>query len=118
MSASLPPTTSTGASAPLQDEHDALPVGTRLAEFEILKVLGVGGFGIVYLAMDHALDRLVAVKEYMPSMMAARGRGTEVSVRSSMHQDTFNIGLRSFVNEAKLLARFNHASLVKVYRFW
>lgn len=118
MSASLPPTTSTGASAPLQDEHDALPVGTRLAEFEILRVLGVGGFGIVYLAMDHALDRLVAVKEYMPSMMAARGRGTEVSVRSSMHQDTFNIGLRSFVNEAKLLARFNHASLVKVYRFW
>ena len=118
MSSSLPPTTSTGASAPLQDEHDALPVGTRLAEFEILRVLGVGGFGIVYLAMDHALDRLVAVKEYMPSMMAARGRGTEVSVRSSMHQDTFNIGLRSFVNEAKLLARFNHASLVKVYRFW
>jgi serine/threonine protein kinase len=117
MTSSLPPTTSTG-SAPLQDEHDALPVGTRLGEFEILKVLGVGGFGIVYLAMDHALDRLVAVKEYMPSMMAARGRGTEVSVRSSMHQDTFNIGLRSFVNEAKLLARFNHPSLVKVYRFW
>lgn len=118
MSSSLPPTTSTGASAPLQDEHDALPIGTRLAEFEILKVLGIGGFGIVYLAMDHALDRLVAVKEYMPSMMAARGRGTEVSVRSSLHQDTFNLGLRSFVNEAKLLARFNHASLVKVYRFW
>ncbi|ARN21852.1 serine/threonine protein kinase [Piscinibacter gummiphilus] len=117
MTSSLPPTTSTG-SAPLQDEHDALPVGTRLGEFEILKVLGVGGFGIVYLAMDHALDRLVAVKEYMPSMMAARGRGTEVSLRSSMHQDTFNIGLRSFVNEAKLLARFNHPSLVKVYRFW
>lgn len=115
---STPPTFSSGASAPLQDEHDALPAGTRLAEFEILRVLGVGGFGIVYLAMDHALDRMVAVKEYMPSSMAARGRGTEVSLRSSQHQDTFHIGLRSFVNEAKLLARFNHPSLVKVYRFW
>ena len=115
---SAPPTHSSGASAPLQDEHDALPAGTRLAEFEILRVLGVGGFGIVYLAMDHALDRLVAVKEYMPSTMAARGRGTEVSLRSSLHQDTFHLGLRSFVNEAKLLARFNHPSLVKVYRFW
>ncbi|CAN7229700.1 serine/threonine protein kinase [Rhizobacter sp. LjRoot28] len=115
---STPPTFSTGASAPLQDEHDALPAGTRLAEFEILRVLGIGGFGIVYLAMDHALDRMVAVKEYMPSSMAARGRGTEVSLRSSLHQDTFHIGLRSFVNEAKLLARFNHPSLVKVYRFW
>jgi hypothetical protein len=113
-----PPSGPVGAGAPLQDEHDALPAGTRLGEFEVLKVLGIGGFGIVYLAMDHALERLVAVKEYMPSMMAARGRGTQVSLRSSLHQDTFTIGLRSFVNEAKLLARFNHPSLVKVYRFW
>ena len=118
MSSTFPPSGADGAGAPAQDEHDALPPGTRLVEFEILRVLGVGGFGIVYLAMDHALDRLVAVKEYMPSMMAARGRGTQVSLRSSLHQETFTIGLRSFVNEAKLLARFNHPSLVKVYRFW
>ena len=118
MSSTFPPSGADGAGAPAQDEHDALPPGTRLVEFEILRVLGVGGFGIVYLAMDHALDRLVAVKEYMPSMMAARGRGTQVSLRSSLHHETFTIGLRSFVNEAKLLARFNHPSLVKVYRFW
>ncbi len=104
---------------PAQDEHDALPVGTRVGgEFEIIRVLGIGGFGIVYLAIDHALDRLVALKEYMPSMMAGRGNGPQVSLRSSLHEDTFNIGLRSFMNEAKLLARFNHPSLVKVYRFW
>jgi serine/threonine protein kinase len=104
---------------PSQDTQDALPAGTRLrGEFEILRVLGVGGFGIVYLAMDHALERLVALKEYMPTMMAGRGQGTQVSLRASMHQETFNLGLRSFVNEAKLLARFNHPSLVKVYQFW
>ena len=109
--------TSTG-SAGLQDEQGALRPGTRLGEFEILRVLGVGGFGIVYLAMDHALERQVAIKEYMPAAMAARGDGDQVSLRSQAHLETFGIGLRSFVNEAKLLARFDHPSLVKVYRFW
>jgi hypothetical protein len=102
----------------LQDDHDALRPGTRLGEFEILRVLGVGGFGIVYLAMDHALERQVAIKEYMPATLAARGEGSQVSLRSSSHVETFGIGLKSFVNEAKLLARFDHPSLVKVYRFW
>ncbi|KQU80689.1 MULTISPECIES: serine/threonine-protein kinase [unclassified Rhizobacter] len=105
-------------SAGLQDDQGALRPGTRLGEFEILRVLGVGGFGIVYLAMDHALERQVAIKEYMPAAMAARGDGDQVSLRSQSHLETFGIGLRSFVNEAKLLARFDHPSLVKVYRFW
>jgi len=105
-------------SAGLQDDQGALRPGTRLGEFEILRVLGVGGFGIVYLAMDHALERQVAIKEYMPAAMAARGDGDQVSLRSQAHVETFGIGLRSFVNEAKLLARFDHPSLVKVYRFW
>lgn len=100
-------------------ENDALPVGTRLGEFEIERVVGIGGFGIVYLAMDHALQRRVALKEYMPSALAARGGGTEqVSIRSQSHAETFGIGLRSFVNEARLLAKFDNPSLVKVHRFW
>lgn len=99
-------------------EHDALPAGARLGEFEIQKILGVGGFGIVYLAMDHALQRLVAIKEYMPASMAGRGPDLEVVVRSESHAETFALGLRSFINEARLLARFDHPSLVKVYRFW
>jgi serine/threonine protein kinase len=47
--------------------HDALSPGTRLDEFEIVRVLGTGGFGIVYLARDHVLLRDVAIKEYMPA---------------------------------------------------
>jgi hypothetical protein len=99
-------------------EHDALPNGTRLGEFEIERVLGVGGFGIVYLAMDHALQRQVAIKEYMPAALAARGQGLDVSLRAASHAETFALGLRSFINEARLLARFDHPALVKVYRFW
>jgi hypothetical protein len=41
-----------------------------------------------------------------------------VQVRSERYRETFELGLRSFVNEARLLAQFDHPSLVKVYRFW
>jgi serine/threonine protein kinase len=112
----LPPESSPGPAA--GTDHDALPPGTRFGEFEILRVLGVGGFGIVYLANDHSLEREVALKEYMPASLAARGLGPQITVRSSSFAETYAIGLRSFVNEARLLARFDHPSLVKVYRFW
>ena len=97
---------------------NALPVGTRFGELEITGTLGVGGFGIVYLARDHSLEREIAIKEYMPSQFAQRDGQSQVSVRSVSMKETFELGRRSFVNEAKLLARFDHPSLLKVYRFW
>lgn len=100
------------------EAHDALHAGTRLDEFEIVRVLGAGGFGIVYLALDHVLLRYVAVKEYMPTALAGRGQGAMVSLRSAALAGTFAAGLESFFNEARMLASFDHPSLVKVYRFW
>jgi serine/threonine protein kinase len=98
--------------------HNALAVGTRLGEFEITGLLGEGGFGIVYLAYDSSLERHVALKEYMPSAFASRTTLSEVRVKSERHLETFQAGLRSFVNEARMLAQFDHPSLIKVYRFW
>ena len=70
----LPPDLQLASPRPLSGtDHDALPPGTRFGEFEIIRVLGVGGFGIVYLARDHSLEREVALKEYMPASLAARG---------------------------------------------
>jgi serine/threonine protein kinase len=106
------------ASGAAQPGH-TLPLGTRLRDYEITGLIGEGGFGIVYLAWDHSLQRKVAIKEYMPSSMAARVAGSSaIIVKSERHLDTFKAGLKSFVNEARLLARFDHPSLVKVYRFW
>ena len=111
----LIPRSAAAASAP----EFALPEGTLLEGFRIVRTLGEGGFGIVYLAYDGALERHVAIKEYLPAALAARVGGTPaVAVRSPRHADAFQIGLRSFVNEARLLARFDHPSLVKVLRFW
>jgi hypothetical protein len=99
--------------------HNILPPGTRLGEFEIAGLIGEGGFGIVYLALDTSLGRHVALKEYMPSALAARIGATQVQVRSERYEGMFLAGLKSFINdEARLLARFDHQSLVKVYRFW
>ncbi|WP_037471928.1 serine/threonine protein kinase [Simplicispira psychrophila] len=97
---------------------DALSPGTRLAEFEILSILGVGGFGVVYKAFDHSLHRAVAIKEYLPLALAGRAEGLSVSVRTLSDQPAFQSGLKSFVGEARLLAQFDHPSLVKVFRFW
>ena len=97
---------------------NALPDGARLAEFQIRGVVGEGGFGIVYLAWDASLQRQVAIKEYMPATLAARTHGSLVMPRTDKSSETFALGLRSFVNEALLLASFDHPSLLKVYRFW
>ncbi|MBV8502600.1 MAG: serine/threonine protein kinase [Paucibacter sp.] len=107
-----------GPSPEPEDFGEALAPGTRLGEFEIREVLGAGGFGIVYRAWDTALEREVAVKEFMPVTLAGRGPGARVTLRSRSAEENFALGLRSFVNEARLLARFDHPALVKVHRFW
>ena len=112
----LAPSSNTASSA--GDSGNALPTGTYIGEFELTETLGEGGFGIVYKAWDHSLERRVALKEYMPSSLAARSGETQVQVKSERHRETFDLGRKSFINEAKLLAQFDHPALVKVYRFW
>lgn len=103
---------------PNDSAQQPLPVGTRIEGFEIQDVIGVGGFGIVYKALDPTLERQVALKEYLPALLAQRIPGGAVKVREARHKSTFDAGMRSFINEARLLAQFDHAALVKVYRFW
>lgn len=110
--------TSVGRGNEIDGNGNTLPLGHRLQEYVIEGLIGEGGFGIVYLARDTQLGRVVALKEYMPSSLATRAADHQVSVRSARHRETFELGLRSFVNEAQLLAAFDHPSLVKVYRFW
>ena len=97
---------------------NALPVGYRFNEFEIKEVIGGGGFGIVYRAWDHQLERTIAIKEFMPGSLAVRGDDMTLVLRSERFGKAFSAGLNSFIQEARLLARFNHPNLLHVLRFW
>lgn len=96
----------------------ALAIGTRLHEFELLNVIGEGGFSIVYLAYDHSLQRTVAIKEYLPGAIAIRDAQGLIRPRFEKYEATFNTGRQSFLNEARILAQFEHPALIRIHRFW
>lgn len=102
-----------------REPRDALPAGTVLGGgYRVERTLGQGGFGIVYLATDLALQRPLAIKEYLPVQLAGRGEGASIGLREAGHKEAFLRGLQSFLREARLLAQFDHPALVRVYRFW
>ncbi|MDM0044948.1 serine/threonine-protein kinase [Variovorax dokdonensis] len=114
--APAPGTPADGGATP--SEAGLLPVGSRLAEFELTRVVGQGGFGVVYEAWDTDLERVVAIKEYLPVSLSTRQTSGTVAPLSERTRETFDLGMRSFINEARLLAQFDHPSLLKVLRFW
>ena len=97
---------------------NALPQGYRLQEYELVRVLGFGGFGMTYLGFDHNLDKPVAIKEYLPSDIAVRTADRSVAPQASEFRGDFQWGLERFVDEARTLARFDHRHIIKVHRFF
>ena len=97
---------------------NALPDGHKLHEYELVRVLGSGTFGITYLGYDHHLDKPVAIKEYLPNDLVVRKDNTEVLAKSDTNQSDFDWGLARFLKEARALARFDHRNLIKAHRFF
>ena len=99
-----------------QDHAHALPSGFMLEEYQIERVLGAGGFGITYYARDTHLNKAVAIKEYMPSDCAARYDEATVAPRSSSDAGNYDWGLTRFLEEARVLAGFDHPNINRVHR--
>ena len=97
---------------------DHLPLGSRLNndQFVITGVLGQGGFGITYRARDEQLDRMVAIKEFFPQGCARKSGG--VYPNNTMTVDEFKDSRAKFLQEARLLARFDDKSIVRVHGFF
>src|ERR1043165_154369 len=98
--------------------NKALPAGTVLREWRIEEVLGVGGFGIVYKARGIYFNELVAIKEYFPSSISERNSEETVVPNDSSAEEVHALGLKKFVEEAKLLWNLStptrHPNIVSV----
>ena len=89
-----------------------------LREWRLEEVLGVGGFGIVYKARGIYFDELVAIKEYFPSSISERDSEDTVVPIDSDAEEVHALGLKKFVEEAKLLWNLStptrHPNIVSV----
>ena len=96
----------------------ALPQGYELQEYRIESTLGVGGFGLTYLATDTNLNVKIALKEYLPGDLAQRAADQSISPKSNDAVETFKWGLERFLDESRTLASFKHPNIVRVMRFF
>ncbi len=98
----------------------ALPLFSILQDrYLIGAVLGAGGFGITYLALDLAAQERCAVKEFFPAELVHRGEdGCDVEMPASRQEDV-RYGLRRFCDEAQVLASLDDCpSVVRVRDFF
>lgn len=95
--------------------------GTVLhGRYEVICVLGFGGFGVVYKAYDKKLQRIVAIKEYFPTIYLSRDVGcTDAVVFDRKNVPLFQKGKEAFLQEARNMAKYNtHPNIVHVYDFF
>lgn len=84
-------------------------------KYRIDRVLGQGGFGITYLAVQTSLQRLVAIKEFFMKDFCSRDEATQTMLtQSSGSGKQVEQYRKKFIKEARNLARLNHPNIISV----
>src|SRR5688572_2703514 len=96
----------------------ALPAGYAIQEYRVERLLGVGGFGLTYLATDSNLNLSVAIKEYLPGDIALRAADQSITPSAPDKAADFEWGKGRFLDESRTLASFRHPNIIRVMRFF
>ena len=94
--------------------YRTLGQGEMLNWYRIERILGRGGFGVIYFALDTNLDHHVAIKEYVPGDIARRDGDSRVLPLTEELGEEYHRGLERFIDEARNLVRFRHPNIVRV----
>lgn len=101
------------------EKKSHLPIGYRLQEYQIERVLGQGGFGITYLATDVNLDKQIVIKEFFPKEFSSRESNIySVLSHKGEEYEVYKYLLKKFLSEAKILASLTHPNIITVTRFF
>ena len=101
--------------------HFSLAPGIQLKKrYWIGRVLGKGGFGITYLALDGRSHQRCAVKEYFPAEFSVRGRDdVSVTALTLSQEETYQHGIKKFMEEARCLRDMsNIKSIVNIWDYF
>ena len=84
-------------------------------KYRIERVLGQGGFGITYLAVQTSLQRQVAIKEFFMKEFCSRDEASRtMSAPSTASNKIVEQYRKKFIKEARNLARLNHPNIISV----
>lgn len=84
-------------------------------KYRIEKVLGQGGFGITYLAIQGGLERTVAIKEFFMREACCRASDSRgVTLGTEGNRETVDRYRQKFLKEARSIARLNHPHIVRI----
>lgn len=95
-----------------------LNVGSYLqnGKYRIIGMLGQGGFGITYLAVQSGLERKVAIKEFFMKEFCNRdGSTSHVTLGTEGSRETVARFREKFLKEARNIARLNHPHIVRIH---
>ena len=95
-----------------------LSIGTLLqgGKYRIERVLGQGGFGIPYLAVQSLLERKVCIKEFFYREYCERDEETShVTLGTQSNQELVERFLNKFLKEARTISQLEHANIIHIH---